>query len=99
MCIRDRINYLRCIFCGLCIEACPTRALTMGNEYELADDSREKLIFEKVDLLAPLMPGMVPAPHPMVEGMDDQDYYNGRVTKATPAQERYVAARAEQDGE
>jgi NADH-quinone oxidoreductase subunit I len=52
-----------------------------------------------VDLLAPLMPGMVPAPHPMVEGMDDQDYYNGRVNKATPAQERYVAARAEQDGE
>ena len=35
-----QINYLRCIFCGLCIEACPTRALTMSNEYELADDSR-----------------------------------------------------------
>jgi len=94
-----QINYLRCIFCGLCIEACPTRALTMSNEYELADDSREKLIFEKVDLLAPLMPGMAPAPHPMVEGMDDQDYYNGRVTKATPAQERYVAARAEREGQ
>ncbi|WP_431308419.1 4Fe-4S binding protein [Demequina litorisediminis] len=29
-----QINYLRCIFCGLCIEACPTRALTMTNEYE-----------------------------------------------------------------
>ena len=54
-----QINYLRCIFCGLCIEACPTRALTMSNEYELADDTRAKLIFEKEDLLGPLMPGMV----------------------------------------
>jgi NADH-quinone oxidoreductase subunit I len=46
-----QINYLRCVFCGLCIEACPTRALTMTNEYELADDTRAKLIFEKQDLL------------------------------------------------
>ena len=46
-----QINYLRCIFCGLCIEACPTRALTMTNEYELADDSRAALIYEKQDLL------------------------------------------------
>jgi NADH-quinone oxidoreductase subunit I len=71
----------------------------MSNEYELADDSREKLIFEKVDLLAPLLPGMAPAPHPMVEGMDDQDYYHGRVTKATPEQERYVAARTDKDAD
>ena len=42
-----QINYLRCILCGLCIEACPTRALTMTNEFELADDSREQLIYEK----------------------------------------------------
>jgi NADH-quinone oxidoreductase subunit I len=96
-----QINYLRCIFCGLCIEACPTRALTMSNEYELADFSRDKLIYEKQDLLAPLMPGMAAPPHPMVEGHDDQDYYRGRVTRATPAQEQYAAARtrAEDDGE
>ena len=54
-----QINYLRCILCGLCIEACPTRALTMTNEYELADDNRADLIYEKSDLLAPLLPGMV----------------------------------------
>ncbi|MEO7981671.1 MAG: 4Fe-4S binding protein, partial [Sporichthyaceae bacterium] len=93
-----QINYLRCIFCGLCIEACPTRALTMSNEYELADDSRAKLIYEKQDLLAPMLAGMVPAPHPMVEGTDDTDYYQGKVTRGTAAQERYVAARTvEQD--
>jgi NADH-quinone oxidoreductase subunit I len=70
-----QINYLRCIFCGLCIEACPTRALTMTNEYELADDSREKLIYEKQDLLAPLLPGMEEPPHPMRLGDSERDYY------------------------
>ncbi len=60
-----QINYLRCILCGLCIEACPTRALTMTNEYELADNNRADLIYEKSDLLAPLLPGMEQPPHPM----------------------------------
>ena len=83
-----QINYLRCIFCGLCIEACPTRALTMTNEYELADDSRAKLIFEKEDLLAPLRNGMLQPPHPYYPGTDDQDYYHGRVTEAHPSQEQ-----------
>jgi NADH-quinone oxidoreductase subunit I len=82
-----QINYLRCIFCGLCIEACPTRALTMTNEYELADDNRADLIFEKQDLLAPLLPGMIPPPHQMVPGTTDQDYYADRVTGSVPEQE------------
>jgi NADH-quinone oxidoreductase subunit I len=80
------INYLRCIFCGLCIEACPTRALTMTNEYELADDSRAKLIFEKEDLLAPLRQGMLMPPHPMYPGTDDSHYYKGEVTQSHPSQ-------------
>ena len=70
-----QVNYQRCIFCGLCIEACPTRALTMGNEYELADDSREDLIFTKDRLLAPLLPGMEQPPHPMRLGDNETDYY------------------------
>jgi NADH-quinone oxidoreductase chain I len=81
-----QINYLRCIFCGLCIEACPTRALTMTNEYELANDSREKLIYEKKDLLAPLLPGMVAPPHDMVPGTTERDYYGNTVTGASPEQ-------------
>jgi NADH-quinone oxidoreductase chain I len=75
-----QINYLRCIFCGLCIEACPTRALTMTNEFELADDSRESLIYEKQDLLAPLLSGMEPPPHEMPPGTTEKDYYRGNVT-------------------
>ena len=74
-----QINYLRCIFCGLCIEACPTRSLTMTNEYELADDSRESLIFTKEQLLAPLLPGMEQPPHPMRLGDDEGDYYRGNL--------------------
>jgi NADH-quinone oxidoreductase subunit I len=72
-----QINYLRCIFCGLCIEACPTRSLTMTNEFELADDSRQDLIFTKEQLLAPLLPGMEQPPHPMRLGDTDTDYYLG----------------------
>ena len=74
-----QINYARCVFCGLCIEACPTRALTMTHEFELADTSREKLIFEKEDLLAPLRQGMVQPPHPMAPGADHLSYYRGEV--------------------
>ena len=78
-----QINYLRCILCGLCIEACPTRALTMTNEYELADDNRADLIYEKSDLLAPLLPGMEQPPHPMLLGDDEGDYYRGTCVART----------------
>jgi NADH-quinone oxidoreductase subunit I len=92
-----QINYLRCIFCGLCIEACPTRALTMTNEYELAGPTREGLIFEKQDLLAPLQAGMLAAPHPMVPGTTDTDYYSGVVTEPVPQQEAWVRAHRPED--
>ena len=52
------------------MEACPTRALTMTNEYELAEDSQQDLIFTKEQLLAPLLPGMGRPPHPMWLGED-----------------------------
>ena len=92
-----QINYLRCIFCGLCIEACPTRALTMTNEYELQDPTRAGLIYEKQDLLAPLEDGMLAAPHPMVEGTSDGDYYRGDVTGPTAAQVEWVRRTRPED--
>lgn len=85
-----QINYLRCIFCGLCIEACPTRALTMTNEFELAGPTRAGLIYEKDQLLAPLGEQMLPAPHPMVPGTTDKEYYNGEVTGVVPEQVEWV---------
>ncbi len=92
-----QINYLRCIFCGLCIEACPTRALTMTNFYELADNNRADLIFTKEQLLAPLQEGMVAPPHPMVSGLEERDYYLGKVAQATGEQREYAAQQTAQD--
>ncbi|MFK5690302.1 NADH-quinone oxidoreductase subunit NuoI [Ornithinimicrobium sp. LYQ92] len=95
-----QINYLRCIFCGLCIEACPTRALTMTNEYELADSERAPLIYEKHQLLAPRRPDMLEPPFPMADGMEERDYYLGKVTGATQGQREYVEAHQHaQDGD
>lgn len=85
-----QINYLRCIFCGFCIEACPTRALTMGHDFELAVYERLTDIYEKDRLLAPLPEGAVAAPHPMVEGLSDGDYYRGDVEGPTSAQIEWV---------
>ena len=79
-----QINYLRCILCGLCIEACPTRALTMTNEFELANDNRKALIYEKQELLAPLLPGMEQPPHPRRLGDDEQQYFLGLPATGRP---------------
>ena len=79
-----QINYLRCILCGLCIEACPTRALTMTNDFKLADTSREKMIYTKDRLLAPLLPGMEEPPHPRRLGDDEKDYFLGLPPTGVP---------------
>lgn len=79
-----QINYLRCILCGLCIEACPTRALTMTNEFELADTSREAMIWEKDRLLAPLLPGMEEPPHQRRLGDSEQAYFLGLPDTGAP---------------
>ncbi len=89
-----QINYLRCILCGLCIEACPTRALTMTNEYELADNNRADLIYEKQDLLAPLLPGMEQPPHAMLLGDDEGDYYRGTFSGSGSAADEGAAMTA-----
>jgi NADH-quinone oxidoreductase subunit I len=45
------IDIGRCIFCGNCTEVCPKAALIMTNEFELADFSREALVFNKKMLM------------------------------------------------
>jgi len=46
------IEILRCLFCGYCVEACPVRALTMTQEYELSSYRKDKLLYTKEMLLA-----------------------------------------------
>jgi len=48
-----QIHLLRCIFCGFCEEACPEDAIVMGPIWELANDSRQKLIADKSVMLDP----------------------------------------------
>ena len=45
------INMLRCIFCGMCEEACPTGAVVMGNEFEMADYRYRDFVYAKEDML------------------------------------------------
>jgi NADH-quinone oxidoreductase subunit I len=46
-----RINFSRCIFCGFCEEACPTCAIQLIPDFEMAEYSRQDLVYEKDDLL------------------------------------------------
>jgi NADH-quinone oxidoreductase subunit I len=57
-----RINFARCIFCGMCEEACPTLALQLTPDFEMCVYRRDKLLYEKEDLL--------------IDGSGKHPYYN-----------------------
>lgn len=68
------IDYSRCIFCGYCVEACPTDAITHGHGFELASFNTSTLIYRKEQLLAPLpegATGKVKLDHPVAVGDED----------------------------
>jgi len=46
-----QIDIARCIFCGYCVEACPVGALLLTGDYELAEYTREGMIYTKERLL------------------------------------------------
>ena len=46
-----RINFSRCIFCGYCEEACPTYAIQLTPDFEMAEYNRQNMVYEKEDLL------------------------------------------------
>jgi NADH-quinone oxidoreductase subunit I len=43
----------RCMFCGLCEEACPEEAIVMSREVEIGTFTREDMLFHKEQLLVP----------------------------------------------
>lgn len=68
------IDYSRCIFCGYCVEACPTDAVTHGHGFELASYNTSTLIYRKEQLLAPLpegATGRIRLDHPVAVGDED----------------------------
>ena len=46
------IDELRCIYCGMCEEACPVEAIELTGLYDLTGLSREQMIFDKTKLLS-----------------------------------------------
>ena len=50
---RFDIDMLRCILCGFCEEACPKDAIYMSDELELADYTREALVYDMEKLKRP----------------------------------------------
>jgi NADH-quinone oxidoreductase subunit I len=45
------IDYSRCIFCGYCVESCPTDAITHGHDFQLAPYNINELIYRKEQLV------------------------------------------------
>ena len=41
----------KCIYCGLCEEACPVDAIVQGPNYEFAKETRPELLYDKEKLL------------------------------------------------
>ncbi|GAB4171396.1 MAG: NADH-quinone oxidoreductase subunit I [Calditrichia bacterium] len=64
------IDMLRCIYCGMCEEACPKDAIQLTEVYDFADDSRDKLVWDKEKLLE------------MYDLTKDNDYNKKRAKKA-----------------
>lgn len=43
---------LKCIYCGLCQEACPVDAIVESPNFEFATETRNELYYDKEKLLA-----------------------------------------------
>jgi NADH-quinone oxidoreductase subunit I len=80
------INLLRCIFCGLCVEACPTEAITMSHLFEISTTNRSDAIYTKETLLMD-RGGNVPHmfPDEKLADLDELDAADGWLRATAPS--------------
>ncbi len=45
------IDELRCIYCGMCEEACPVDAIELTSVYDIVGLTRQEMVFDKAKLL------------------------------------------------
>jgi NADH-quinone oxidoreductase subunit I len=69
------INMLRCIFCGLCEEACPKDAIYLSETFAPSDFTRKGFIYGKENLLIP-HPVMEKEKFEMARGQREQQIKN-----------------------
>ncbi|MEO0515587.1 MAG: 4Fe-4S binding protein, partial [Planctomycetota bacterium] len=50
--IKFDLDELRCIFCGMCEEACPVDAIELTPAYDIVGLTRNEMIFDKAKLLS-----------------------------------------------
>ena len=48
------LDELRCIYCGMCEEACPVDAIELTHIYDMTGETREEMVFDKEKLLGDL---------------------------------------------
>ena len=63
------INMMRCIYCGYCEDACPTEAIQLGHDYELAYTDKRNSIFTREMLLDPVPEGGEATPRKVEPGV------------------------------
>ena len=90
------INYLRCIHCDLCVEACPTEAITETKLFEFSFTNRADAIYTKAELVVD--DDGLPQQLPWEDWRPGEDEHTSAWMRATAPVGRRRASRASSAG-